>query len=80
MGMPTHGKVWSYNHGCRCQDCRDASTERRRQQRSAWKKRLDEAPHGTISGYGNWYCRCELCTARWSLYMQQQRAARKLRQ
>lgn len=31
-------------------------------------RKLEEIPHGTVSGY-NWHrCRCELCRAAWTEY------------
>jgi hypothetical protein len=53
------------NHGCRCQECRDANWDRvrhrRRERRELAASGRGEFEHG-MSGYTNWMCRCETCT------------------
>lgn len=63
-----------YEHGCRCDTCRAANTNRtnrRRHQRRAMRQLINGdlvAPlpperHGHISTYVNWDCRCPACRA-----------------
>jgi DNA-binding CsgD family transcriptional regulator len=62
----THGTVNSYNNGCRCPDCRQANTVFCAGRRALRRSRVAEMPpekHGTISGYENWGCRCDACSA-----------------
>lgn len=62
-----HGSRSTYAYGCRCPECAAANAE---YQRSKAKVRLaaklaadpDSAPHGTVSTYTNYGCRCESCT------------------
>jgi hypothetical protein len=59
----THGTATGYtHHGCRCEACTTANTERAQQQRAARYARREEADfkHG-LSGYSNWGCRCQVC-------------------
>ena len=44
-----------------CQACRWAAALRSANQRIERAGRAD-VPHGTVSGYCNWGCRCEKCT------------------
>lgn len=62
----THGTVNSYNNGCRCPDCRQANTVFCAERRVLRRSRVSEMPpekHGTISGYENWGCRCDVCSS-----------------
>jgi hypothetical protein len=57
--------------GCRRPECRAANTEEcQRQAAERAAKRLagqmPEHLHGTVTGYGNWSCRCDACTAAWA--------------
>jgi hypothetical protein len=60
-----HGTAYTYRQGCACKKCRDANTARNAAIRERLQARMaadDPAvPHGTTSGYRNWYCRCEPC-------------------
>jgi hypothetical protein len=62
-----HGKRSTYQHGCNCLSCRAAAAlyiQQRRTKRAA-ALALDPAlaPHGTVSTYRNWGCRCTECKA-----------------
>lgn len=71
--MIIHGLPWIYDHGCRCQPCRDAKA---RYYRSLVRKRMARrelidgrlvAPvpaerHGKSVTYRNHGCRCVPCT------------------
>ncbi|SEF34351.1 hypothetical protein SAMN05421837_107333 [Amycolatopsis pretoriensis] len=71
--MTEHGNASTYvNHGCRCQWCTAANTERGREQRRvrfASRRIVDGvlvAPvpqhrHGIANTYTNWGCRCAPC-------------------
>jgi hypothetical protein len=57
-----HGLSGYTGHGCRCDTCQKANTDRCRR----WKagKRPEDAPvHGVASTYRNYGCRCKPCTA-----------------
>ena len=62
------GNAYS-NHGCRCQECIDANTERYKRRREERKALVEagrvppEIPHGTDATYTNWNCRCTECRA-----------------
>jgi hypothetical protein len=56
-----HGRATDYNMGCRCELCRAANTERMARGAVERQARPEDIPHGTESGYVNWYCRCDLC-------------------
>lgn len=61
----THGHVQCYNAGCRCDECKQANTERNYKSRKAREaKQLDpqDSRHGTDNLYTNFGCRCEPCT------------------
>ena len=51
--------------GCRCDDCRRHNREYMRSKHADLRARLagefDSLPHGSVSTYGNWGCRCEPC-------------------
>lgn len=58
-----HGLVSSYSHGCRCAECRVASTEYHRARNVERKGSLtpDDPRHGTTNAYSNFGCRCVYC-------------------
>ena len=56
-----HGTLHRYVAGCRCDECRVANNARQRAAVEQRKQHLQDAPHGTDGGYGNWGCRCDLC-------------------
>ena len=60
-----HGASAYRDGRCRCEVCTGDSTDRSRVERAARKQRLranpNLAPHGTVSTYKNWGCRCDLC-------------------
>ncbi|QFG12120.1 helix-turn-helix DNA binding domain [Arthrobacter phage Racecar] len=56
-----HGRATDYNMGCRCDLCRAANTERMAKLAIDRQARPEDIPHGTESGYVNWYCRCDEC-------------------
>jgi hypothetical protein len=66
-GKPvTHGGTGTgyAHHGCRCDDCTDANTER--VARRAAERRGESPPpesHGKAATYRNWGCRCDRCSA-----------------
>lgn len=66
---PTHGTASTYRSGvyrCRCDDCRIAHTKRLAEEREIRRLRLladpSLAPHGRVSTYTNWKCRCKKCS------------------
>jgi hypothetical protein len=65
------------NHGCRCDDCRIAMNQMRRE----WRARLAESgwvkEHGTRNGYVTYNCRCDLCRAANAAYNRGLRARKK---
>jgi hypothetical protein len=57
-----HGRPDTYRNGCRCKKCRIANT--RDCKKRHLRRVMDETPsrvHGTVNGYDNYGCRCELC-------------------
>lgn len=51
-----------YTHGCRCEVCTNEHTAMQRRRRAERKERAEtDAPHGTVTGYQNWGCRCDDC-------------------
>lgn len=77
----THGNVSTYRnprYACRCGECRDASTRRRRQEMASRRARLAADPsvvqHGRASTYTNWGCRCDDCKAANSAWLAARRA------
>src|SRR5262245_8591031 len=44
-----------------CDPCRKANTDKAREDKKVLRARKDDIPHGTISGYFNWACRCDKC-------------------
>lgn len=68
----THGRYSTYTHGCRCAPCTEANRLYSRTIRKLRLERRREAPHGTLSGYKNWGCRCRACrkaACEWHLYV-----------
>ena len=56
---------------------RDAQRKTKERRIERARKGVTEIPHGTVSGYSNWNCRCEECRAAWSAYLRERRKARK---
>lgn len=76
MATPLHGTSARYARGCRCSECRAEAARRVREWRHDVAGRTPpDTVHGTIHGYSNWRCRCELCRHAKSTYDH----ARKLR-
>lgn len=73
-----HGSPSRYSHGCRCDPCRAANTERGRQQRA--RRYTGEIPahvaHGSAATYANWGCRCRPCTYANAVACERRRASR----
>lgn len=74
---------WRYKLGCRHADCRKiavakvmASTARARVRALADPSLI---PHGTVSGYGHWGCRCAPCSEAGRMARAASRARRKQR-
>ena len=61
--MTPHGTRSTYNHsGCRCDPCKAATRDYKRQQRTIHRNLEPPAnTHGTASTYSNWGCRCDQC-------------------
>jgi transcriptional regulator with XRE-family HTH domain len=57
---PLHGTPYRYSRGCRCDECKEAQRELRRQMKERGPKK-----HGTMSAYTNYSCRCTKCK-RWA--------------
>lgn len=61
-----HGTPSAYNHGCHCDECREANRLRCLDQRERLRQRTIQGdpsvPHGTTGGYKNWGCHCMACT------------------
>jgi hypothetical protein len=57
-----HGTRYAYNRGCRCDDCRKASTEHGIVFRSKSFLMEGDERHGTENGYVNYSCRCDKCS------------------
>lgn len=61
-----HGTTYTYKRGCRCDECREAKRLYRLRIREEARKRAQSGftqfKHG-YSGYRNWGCRCETCSA-----------------
>lgn len=75
-----HGSASTYrNHGCRCQACTAAHTEKCAQGVAA--RRGVPIPahvgHGKVTTYNNWSCRCDDCTAAIASYRRAWRARKK---
>ncbi len=58
-----HGQLQCYRAGCSCKLCKAANTEHSRRTREKYTTEPEKIPHGTDSGYTNWGCRCEECSA-----------------
>lgn len=56
-----HGTVTGYGYGCRCEKCREAERNRRKQIGKKLKADPTDPRHGTAAGY-QYGCRCEECT------------------
>jgi hypothetical protein len=55
-----HGQYAGYRAGCRCDDCRNAASRRRRTWKSYRKQPITPAPCGTNAAYKRG-CRCDDC-------------------
>lgn len=67
-----HGTHAMYeSHGCRCDVCRAANTERVRHWRATTTAPI---PHGTANGYRNYGCRCDDCRAAHNVEWNEMRA------
>lgn len=69
-GLLSHGRIWAYNSGCRCEACCQANRNRGKRKDASHRASRVEidgkwvspgAPHGTIAGYTHHCCRCEAC-------------------
>jgi len=60
MGPADHGRVTSYNAGCRCELCKAARSGSRSAPRPLTP---DDPRHGSANGYRHFGCRCERCRA-----------------
>ncbi len=69
----THGHIWCYRNGCRCELCRAANNQFAKDNQEKRKNRPENIPHGTPSGYGNHKCRCDACKLAGSIYNKKQR-------
>ena len=63
---PVPSSRYAYNHyKCRCDECRDANRLVQRATVADLRARLadefDNLPHGDVSTYDNWGCRCVPC-------------------
>lgn len=56
-----HGTAGKYNAGCRCTPCTSFNTQRAKDLKAERLTRPQDIPHGTMSGYWNWDCRCDSC-------------------
>jgi hypothetical protein len=69
-----HGKQSGYLRGCRCVKCRAANAHTIAISRAVRRitTKFEDIPHGTLGGYNNYYCRCDLCraanSAHWAKY------------
>ncbi len=72
-----HGRGRYQRYGCRCEVCVSAYRSDIRRSKADRRSRLDEAPHGTETGYLNWGCRCDPCKDAGSLHNQRVRIRRK---
>lgn len=63
-----HGTVERYWKKCRCGSCKGAYNTYQRVQRKSRSARRGGTtpdpllPHGRVSTYSNWGCRCDRCT------------------
>lgn len=83
--IQVHGATKYIHDDCRCEDCTDGHRERmRRRKAERFNLRVVESgqwvttaqvPHGRMSTYTNWGCRCGECRQVWRQY---QSAYRKL--
>lgn len=63
----THGKIATYQDGCKCDECSAVKAERNaRQKRERHNTTLPDGDrrHG-VNGYSNYGCRCAACTLAW---------------
>ena len=70
---PAHGTDSRYTKGCRCDECRSAHAEARRNLRARY--RVEGFPsHGTYGSYSNG-CHCAECTAAFRKYAAARRSS-----
>src|ERR1700754_2096806 len=55
-------------HGCRCDDCTEATRAAARRRYHRDKGQCPDDRHGTMSGYSYWRCRCGPCCKAWKDY------------
>ena len=81
MRNPQHGTGYSYNEGCRCDDCRAANARRtavqRRERNRKMRVGLASPPHGHASTYLNYDYRCEPCKQAHSVALAKRRAKKQ---
>lgn len=60
---PRHGTRNLYNQGCRCVSCRTVHNTAMSQDRLRRGSQPipENVPHGVVSTYTNYLCRCPLC-------------------
>lgn len=73
----THGTRSTYNAGCRCDDCTEATRVYANAMRVGRALDPDDPRHGTANGYGNWNCRCLECCQAYAPINAANRARRK---
>lgn len=62
LEIVTHGTIYSYRKGCRCEPCKAANWRSQKAWREqAYTRPIPETAHGTINGYKIYGCRCDRC-------------------
>ncbi|UJQ86229.1 hypothetical protein GIKK_64 [Gordonia phage GiKK] len=80
-----HGTSYTYQKGCRCEDCRAAmlrvsrAYRARRKAGAVMTPRNAELVHGSLSGYRYHHCRCDDCREASRLHRQEILADRRSR-
>jgi hypothetical protein len=58
----THGTIYAYRKGCRCELCKAANWRAQKAWREkAYTQPIPESAHGTVNGYKIYGCRCDRC-------------------